>query len=194
MRRAFVQKWGQSEESEIQALSCLVVRFNRISEMEKANHKSYLHLLEGRSVSMNVCTNASAKHNSLNPSGQRAESPNVHTKGKHGHPPTRSAPDPWAVTVWSNLPAWKTQKIKLDHGRRNNNLNMLCVCGSDGRKKPTGYHPSPDGASEHRYAKSCGYTVCPAGELLSENNVLLLSLAHINFFHKDYPPSTCVDA
>lgn len=79
------------------------------------------------------------------------------------------------------------QKIMLDHRMRNNNLNVQC--GSNGRKKPTGYHPSPDGASEHRYAKSSRCTVCPAGELLTEKNVLLLSFAHVNVFHMDYPPS-----
>lgn len=132
---------------------------------------------------MNVGTNASAKHNSFNQSGQRAEPP------KYTH--KRSRPFPWAVTLWSNLPAWKMQKIKLDQRRRNNNLNVQC--GSDGRKKPTGYHPSPDGASERSYAKSSRCTICPAGELSTQNNVLLLSLAHVNVFHKDYPPSRCRD-
>lgn len=76
------------------------------------------------------------------------------------------------------------QKIKLDHRRRNNNLNVQC--GSDDRKQPSGRHPSPDGASEQRYAKSFGCTVCPAGELLTQNNVLLFSLAHVNLFPQGF--------
>lgn len=44
--------WGAEERKRFKPLfSCLLTRFNDIFEMEKANDESFMHLVEGRSVS-----------------------------------------------------------------------------------------------------------------------------------------------
>lgn len=95
VRRAFVQKCGQSEEKEIQAFRCLVVRFNGISEMEKANHKSYLHSLEGRSVSAWMYALMHQRKTTASIQVVRGLSPQMYRqKGKHGHPRHPRPPPP----------------------------------------------------------------------------------------------------